>query len=159
MTKVFDVVIVGAGPAGSALGIYLARAGIDVLLLEKYEFPRDKVCGDFVSPRGLKKLAELGCGEEISARAYTPVNKSLVFLGDDQLSEGLFPHLPEHPAFGRRGAKEKRSAIRIMWHRRIEKPIGAFAQESRQCARARSRPALWAIAEAARVVAKPGNLL
>jgi len=100
MTKVFDVVIVGAGPAGSALGIYLARAGIDVLLLEKYEFPRDKVCGDFVSPRGLKKLAELGCGEEISARAYTPVNKSLVFLGDDQLSEGLFPHLPEHPAFG-----------------------------------------------------------
>ena len=100
MVKTHDVIIVGAGPAGSALGILLARAGMKTLLLEKYEFPRDKVCGDFVSPRGLKKLAELGCGDEIARREYVPVTKSLVFLENDWLSEGLFPHLPEHPPFG-----------------------------------------------------------
>jgi geranylgeranyl reductase family protein len=91
---------VGAGPAGSALGILLARAGIKTLLLEKYDFPRDKVCGDFVSPRGLRKLAELGCGDEIARRGYVPVTDSLVYLEHEKLSQGVFPHLPDHPPFG-----------------------------------------------------------
>lgn len=95
-----DVLVVGAGPAGSALAIILAKAGLDVLLLEKYEFPRDKVCGDFVSPRGLRKLGELGCYDEIAKRGYVPVNKSLVFLDGEWLSEGTFPRLPDHPPFG-----------------------------------------------------------
>ncbi|MEJ2273014.1 MAG: NAD(P)/FAD-dependent oxidoreductase [Woeseiaceae bacterium] len=100
MNQFHDVVIVGAGPAGSALAILLARRGIDVLLLEKHEFPRDKVCGDFVSPRGLRKLAELGCYEQIAERAYLPVNRSFVYLDRAELSRGDFPALPEHPPYG-----------------------------------------------------------
>ena len=56
----FDVLVVGAGPAGSIAALVLARAGAGVALLDKGDFPRDKACGDFVGPRGLQVLADLG---------------------------------------------------------------------------------------------------
>ena len=49
--KTWDVCIVGAGPAGSTCAYYLARAGLEVLLLERHRFPRDKICGEGISPR------------------------------------------------------------------------------------------------------------
>ena len=55
-----DVIVVGAGPAGSTAATYLARSGVDVLLLEKATFPRDKVCGDGLTPRGVKQVLALG---------------------------------------------------------------------------------------------------
>ena len=55
-----DVIVVGAGPAGSATAAYLAMAGLDVLLLEKTSFPREKVCGDGLTPRAVKELITLG---------------------------------------------------------------------------------------------------
>jgi flavin-dependent dehydrogenase len=45
-----DVAIAGAGPAGAATAVYLARAGLNVILIDRQTFPRDKVCGDFVGP-------------------------------------------------------------------------------------------------------------
>lgn len=45
-----DVIVVGAGPGGSATAYHLARHGVRVLLLEKTEFPREKVCGDGLTP-------------------------------------------------------------------------------------------------------------
>lgn len=59
----FDVLVVGAGPAGSITALVLARAGAQVALLDKARFPRDKACGDFVGPRGLQVLADLGVPE------------------------------------------------------------------------------------------------
>ena len=50
----FDIIIVGAGPAGCAAACYAAEEGLRVLLLEKDEFPRDKVCGDAVGGKALK---------------------------------------------------------------------------------------------------------
>jgi flavin-dependent dehydrogenase len=58
---VYDAIIVGAGPAGSALAVRLARSGREVLLLERGRFPRDKVCGDLVSAKALQLLDDLGC--------------------------------------------------------------------------------------------------
>ncbi|PRX05569.1 UNVERIFIED_ORG: geranylgeranyl reductase family protein [Actinomadura viridilutea] len=55
-----DVIVVGAGPAGSATACHLARAGLDVLLLDKAAFPRDKVCGDGLTPRAVRELITLG---------------------------------------------------------------------------------------------------
>ena len=55
-----DVVVVGAGPAGSATATYLARHGLRVSLLEKSTFPREKVCGDGLTPRGTRQLIRLG---------------------------------------------------------------------------------------------------
>ena len=54
-----EVIVVGAGPAGSATAHRLAAAGRDVLLLEKGHFPRDKVCGDGLTPRAVRQLIEL----------------------------------------------------------------------------------------------------
>jgi geranylgeranyl reductase family protein len=54
------VVVVGAGPGGSATAAYLARAGVDVLLLDRAGFPRDKTCGDCLSARALDVLDEMG---------------------------------------------------------------------------------------------------
>lgn len=55
-----DVIVVGAGPAGSTAAHYLALAGREVLLLEKGTFPRDKICGDGLTPRAVKELVDLG---------------------------------------------------------------------------------------------------
>ena len=55
-----DVVVVGAGPAGSATAAHLAGAGMDVAVLEKSAFPRDKVCGDALTPRAVRELGHLG---------------------------------------------------------------------------------------------------
>ena len=55
----FDVIVVGGGPAGSAAACYAADEGLKVLLLEKDNYPRDKVCGDAVGGKALKHLEEL----------------------------------------------------------------------------------------------------
>jgi flavin-dependent dehydrogenase len=63
VSGVYDVAIIGAGPAGSAAAIELSRAGANVLLLEKAAFPRHKVCGEFLSPEVAGVLDELGCSK------------------------------------------------------------------------------------------------
>lgn len=61
----YDVIIAGAGPAGSSLAIRLAQTGRSVLLIEKSSFPRPKLCGEFISPECLPCFAELGMLEKI----------------------------------------------------------------------------------------------
>lgn len=68
----FDVVIVGAGPAGSALAIWLAGEGWRVLLVERERLPHHKVCGEFLSPEAQRTLAALGVKQVVTALA--PVN-------------------------------------------------------------------------------------
>ncbi len=63
----WDAVVVGAGPAGSAAAIMLARAGQRVLLLDRHSFPRDKPCGDLIGVRALIAARRLGVDEEILA--------------------------------------------------------------------------------------------
>ena len=55
----FDVVVVGAGPAGSVAALVLARGGARVALVDKAVFPRDKACGDLIGPRGVQLLVDL----------------------------------------------------------------------------------------------------
>jgi flavin-dependent dehydrogenase len=63
----FDVIIVGAGPAGSSLAIRLAMAGFRVAIAEQKKFPRHKLCGEFISPECLIHFSEIGVSEKIAA--------------------------------------------------------------------------------------------
>jgi geranylgeranyl reductase family protein len=64
-----DVLVLGAGPAGSACARTLAQAGLDVVLADQHDFPRDKVCGDGLIPDAHRALARLGVLHEVLARA------------------------------------------------------------------------------------------
>ncbi|MGZ4152804.1 MAG: geranylgeranyl reductase family protein [Actinomycetota bacterium] len=59
-----DALVVGAGPGGSTTAFYLARAGLDVMLVERSAFPREKVCGDGLTPRAVKALTRMGVDVE-----------------------------------------------------------------------------------------------
>jgi len=64
-----DVLVVGAGPAGSAAAAWCARAGMDVLLADAEHFPRDKACGDGLTPRAILALRELGMSDYLNTCA------------------------------------------------------------------------------------------
>ena len=74
-----DVIVVGAGPGGSAAATFLSRQGLDVLLLEKSQFPREKVCGDGLTPRAVRMLVRLGI--DTSTQAGWLHNKGLRIYG------------------------------------------------------------------------------
>ena len=66
MATEFDVAIVGGGPSGSAAAHYLATKGHSVLVCEKKAFPREKTCGDGLTPRAIKELDAMGLGPELN---------------------------------------------------------------------------------------------
>ncbi|GAB3850971.1 hypothetical protein GCM10029963_37990 [Micromonospora andamanensis] len=72
MRDEFDVVVVGAGPAGVAAALAARRAGAEVLLLDRAEFPRDKACGDGIAAHALDVLAELGVRDAVAG--FSPVS-------------------------------------------------------------------------------------
>ena len=67
-----DVLVVGGGPAGAATAILAARAGLDVLLVDRAEFPREKPCAECLSPAAMPDLADLGVLAELEAAASPP---------------------------------------------------------------------------------------
>ena len=93
-----DVIIVGAGPAGSTTAYYLAQAGIDVLLLEKSRFPREKVCGDGLTPRGVRALIAMGVS--VSEQDGWIRNKGLRVIGAGRRLEMAWPELSSYPGYG-----------------------------------------------------------
>ncbi|MFJ5233250.1 geranylgeranyl reductase family protein [Kitasatospora sp. NPDC088391] len=93
-----DVIVVGAGPAGSTTAYWLAQAGLDVLLLEKSEFPREKVCGDGLTPRAVKQLVDMGI--DVSAENGWLPNKGLRIIGGGVRLELDWPDLAAYPDYG-----------------------------------------------------------
>ena len=61
-----EVLVVGGGPAGAAAGFWLARLGHDVIVIERKKFPREKTCGDGLTPRAVKQLGDMGLSEQLS---------------------------------------------------------------------------------------------
>jgi menaquinone-9 beta-reductase len=93
-----DVIVVGAGPSGSTAAYYLAQAGLNVLLIEKSRFPRDKVCGDGLTPRAVKSLVAMGVN--VSEEAGWLRNKGLRVIGGGMRLELDWPELSSWPGYG-----------------------------------------------------------
>lgn len=97
-----DVIVVGAGPAGSATAHHLATAGLDVLLVEKSTFPRDKVCGDGLTPRAVKQLVAMGIDldQPLPDGGRWHKNKGLRIKGAGHTIELDWPELADFPSYG-----------------------------------------------------------
>jgi len=61
-----EVLVVGGGPAGAAAGFWLAKLGHDVIVIERKKFPREKTCGDGLTPRAVKELGDMGLSDQLS---------------------------------------------------------------------------------------------
>lgn len=70
MTRPFDVAIAGAGPAGAACALRLARAGFSVALIDQREFPREKLCGEYVNLGAIRELQDLQLAANLRPRAH-----------------------------------------------------------------------------------------
>jgi menaquinone-9 beta-reductase len=96
-----EVVVVGAGPGGAAAAAHLAARGRDVVLVEKDRFPRDKVCGDGLTPRVIKELLDLGLEDEAHGRVDGwATQKGLRIHGGTTVMELPWPELDDWPNWG-----------------------------------------------------------
>jgi menaquinone-9 beta-reductase len=93
-----DVLVLGGGPAGGALAAMAAAAGARVVVLERDRFPRDKVCGEFLSAEGCAVLDRLGLLDRIRGAGAVPIGSCLLA---DARGRSATAELPEIPRAGR----------------------------------------------------------
>ena len=93
----WDVLIVGGGPAGSAAAYWLAECGHRVLVVEKKRFPREKTCGDGLTPRAVKQLVDMGLEEQLSG--YQRMD-GLRSIAHGVTLELAWPDHPDFPPYG-----------------------------------------------------------
>ncbi|MFL6257002.1 MAG: NAD(P)/FAD-dependent oxidoreductase [Pyrinomonadaceae bacterium] len=79
MTEEFDAIIVGGGPAGASAAVHLAASGARVLLAERERFPREKLCGEFISPECLEHFARLGVLQEMERGGGARVSETVFY--------------------------------------------------------------------------------
>ena len=92
-----QVLVVGAGPAGAATAYHLAKAGIDVLVLEKSAFPRDKICGDGLTPGAVKEILAMGINP---VEEGWQVNRGLSVIGGGHRITLPWPEKSSLPSYG-----------------------------------------------------------
>ena len=92
-----DVLVVGGGPAGASCAYWLAEAGHDVLLLEKKRYPREKTCGDGLTPRSVRQLHDMGLAETLTEFHRFEGLRSIAF---GRTLELAWPSHPDYPSFG-----------------------------------------------------------
>ena len=93
MSKRYDALVIGAGPAGASAAYWLAQNGHSVLVVERKRFPRDKTCGDGLTPRSVKQLTDMGLAE--------PLADFHRYDGLRSIAHGVTMELawPQHPDF------------------------------------------------------------
>ncbi|MGI8553049.1 MAG: NAD(P)/FAD-dependent oxidoreductase [Dehalococcoidia bacterium] len=100
MTREFDAIVVGAGPAGASFATYLGRSRHRVLLLDAAGFPRDKPCGEGIMPAGVPVLRELGVLQQLEHAGAQPIHGVRYSLPDGRTARAGFPSPPAGPGNG-----------------------------------------------------------
>jgi menaquinone-9 beta-reductase len=96
--RTYDVLVVGAGPSGSSCAYWLADAGWDVLVVDKKTLPREKTCGDGLTPRAVRQLADLGLEAKVAAAGHR--YGGLRAVGFGRTMELNWPSHPKFPSYG-----------------------------------------------------------
>lgn len=94
----YDLAVVGAGPAGSTTAILAARRGLRVALIDRQSFPRDKTCGDGIGPTAVRALREIGVDDVFDG--CTPVRDVTIYGPGGQELAGPIPAIDGEPAYG-----------------------------------------------------------
>jgi flavin-dependent dehydrogenase len=93
MTERYDLIIVGAGPGGSATAHYAAKAGLETLLLDRQEFPRDKACGDGLMPHAASEVSLMGLGDWLDEPHHGKFTGFSIYTPTAYLRQGVPPSL------------------------------------------------------------------
>jgi geranylgeranyl reductase family protein len=93
-----DVLVVGGGPSGAACAYWLASAGHDVVLVERKSYPREKTCGDGLTPRSVRQLEDMGLGDELAGAGHR--FSGLRSHGFGRTLELTWPDHPTLPGYG-----------------------------------------------------------
>lgn len=103
-----DVLVIGGGPAGASTSYWLAEAGHDVVMVEKKTFPRDKTCGDGLTPRAVHQLNQMGLGSHLEEHHR--------YDGLRALAHGVTLEMrwPQHPVFPSHGYVVRRRELDTM---------------------------------------------
>lgn len=91
-SDLYDVIVVGGGPAGSTMAWSLARRGVRVAVIERANFPREKVCGDFIEPAGLRILQRMGVQGALQASSHSPITSTRIYFGPRIGYRGNIPY-------------------------------------------------------------------
>lgn len=93
-----SVLVIGGGPAGASAAYWLARGGHDVTLVEKKEFPRDKTCGDGLTPRAILQMSDMGFDFDVVD--FHKITGLRSYAGDDLMLEMEWPEHSKFPSWG-----------------------------------------------------------
>ncbi|MCX6534143.1 MAG: geranylgeranyl reductase family protein [Actinobacteria bacterium] len=108
MTSHHDVLIIGAGPAGAAAAYWLAKEGLDVVMVDKKLFPREKTCGDGLTPRAVKQIHDMGLGDQLSQfHRYDGLRTTAH-------GKAIELHWPTHPIYPQHGYVVRRRELDTM---------------------------------------------
>jgi len=98
--KTYNAIVVGAGPAGCSAAYFLAKQDHDVLLVDRAKFPRDKVCGDAVSPRALAFLESIGASKKVETSGAFKVDGAIVSSPKGTVMKGIVPSIEGFRNYG-----------------------------------------------------------
>jgi geranylgeranyl reductase family protein len=98
-SRIYDAIVVGAGPGGSSAATFLARGGASTLVLDRAGFPRDKVCGDGLTPQAIYWLDRLGCADEVLRETKACIQECDLYMDGSRLLTGGFAKETVYPDF------------------------------------------------------------
>ena len=137
MTTSHDVLVVGGGPAGASCAYWLAEAGHDVLLVEKKRYPREKTCGDGLTPRSVKQLNDMGLAGALAGHHRFDGLRSIAF------GRTLELRWPDHPDFPTYGYVVTRKDLDQLVAERAEKAGATVWQQSEAVSPVLDGAAVW----------------